>query len=168
MYFENSVCQWIWKTTLNIHQLKNNKYKQSHKCSNNQQMDFLDPWLIVSSIFELSWPLILIWYPSSSWITLMVSPVWLSFLCPWTPFHLVHYHLTSFIQFEILFGKYFLVLHLFSKGLSIYDGLLMTSRWCHDCTNLVFFLFCWFLNVIKLFESLKCYEIFKANNTKKN
>ena len=168
MYPENSVGEWIWKTTLNIHQLKNNKYKQSHICSNNQQMDLLDPWHIVSSIlelywplikiliwypsniwiiltvspvwlsflwpwtlfhlvhhhwhivssiFELSWPLIeiLIWYPSSSWIILMVSPVWLSFVCLWTSFHLVHHHLASFGQFEILFGKYFLILHLFSN-----------------------------------------------------
>ena len=121
MYPENSVREWIWKTTLNIHQLKNNKYKQSHICSNNQQMDLLDPWHIVSSILELSWPLIeiLIWYPSSSWIILMVSPVWLSFLYPWTPFHLVHHHLASFIQFEILFGKYFLIFHCFlTKGVS--------------------------------------------------
>ena len=89
MYPENRVHGRIWKTTLNIHQLKNNKYKQSHKCSNDQQMDLLVPWHIVSSILEVSWPLIeiLIWYPSNIWIILMVSPVWLSFLCPWTLFY---------------------------------------------------------------------------------
>ena len=94
MYFENSVCQWIWKTTLNIHQLKNNKYKQSHNHRNAQttnKWNFLTIDLLCLQSLKFLDPWLRFWFDIHP-IILMVSPVWLSFLCPWTLLHLVHHH----------------------------------------------------------------------------
>jgi hypothetical protein len=68
----------------------------------SQSFNFLDScmwfWFNIHPIFELSW--LLVMYGFSFEFS----------------FHLFHHHLTSFCQFEIICGKYFLILYLFLKN----------------------------------------------------
>ena len=77
----------------------------------NNEWTFLTLDILCFQSFNFLDSCMIFWF--NIWIMLIVSPVWFSFVFP---FHLFHHHLTSFGQFEIFYGKYFLILYLFFKN----------------------------------------------------